>query len=65
MKRDAFYKYRKRVVKRKTVEEKVVALVQNERKEQPRIVSRKLHFSLQEQYKTQNLKVGRDRLLIF
>lgn len=62
MNRDAFYKYRKRIVKRKTVEEKVVALVQNERKEQPRIGSRKLHFTLQEQFKLENLKVGRDRL---
>ena len=63
MNRDAFYKYRKRSVRRKTVEEKVVALVQNERKEQPRIGSRKLHFTLKEQFKSQDIKVGRDRLL--
>lgn len=63
MNRDAFYKYRKRSVRRKAVEEKVVALVQNERKEQPRIGSRKLHFTLKEQFKSENIKVGRDRLL--
>ena len=32
--RDAFYKHVKRDVKRKTVEDKVVAMVQKERKEQ-------------------------------
>jgi len=62
MNRDAFYKYRKRSVRRKTVEEKVVALVQNERKQQPRIGSRKLHFTLQKQFISQDIKVGRDRL---
>src|SRR5659263_215893 len=60
MNRDAFYKYRKRFVKRKSVEEKVVTLVQNERKEQPRIGSRKLHFTLKEQFKSEDMKVGRD-----
>src|ERR1035437_9481134 len=62
MNRDAFYKYRKRSVRRKTIEEKVVALVQNERKQQPRIGSRKLHFTLQEQFQSEHLKIGRDRL---
>jgi hypothetical protein len=65
MNRDAFYKYRKRSVRRKTVEEKVVALVQNERKQQPRMGSRKLHFTLQEQFKSQDIKVARDRLINF
>jgi len=62
MNRDAFYKYRKRSVRRKMVEEKVVSLVQNERKQQPRIGSRKLHFTLQEQFISEDIKVGRDRL---
>jgi len=63
MNRDAFYKFRKRAVRRKTVEEKVVALVQNQRREQPRIGSRKLHFTLQQQFINQEIKVGRDRLI--
>ena len=62
MNRDAFYKHRKRDVKRKTVEEKVVALVQNQRKEQPRVGSRKLYFTLKEQFISEEIKVGRDRL---
>ncbi len=62
MNRDAFYKFRKRAVRRKTVEEKVVTLVQNQRREQPRIGVRKLHFTLQEQLNSQDIKVGRDRL---
>lgn len=60
--RDAFYKQVKRDVKRKSVADKVLALVQKERKEQPRIGSRKLHFTLKEQFKSDEIKVGRDRL---
>jgi len=62
MNRDAFYKMRKRAVNRKNVELKVVELVINERKEQPRIGTRKLHYTLKKQFEFDNLKVGRDRL---
>lgn len=62
MNRDAFYKYRKRAVRRKAVEEKVVGLVLNQRREQPRIGTRKLHFSLKKQLNSVDIKVGRDRL---
>lgn len=62
MNRDAFYKYRKRAVRRNAVEEKVVDLVLNQRREQPRIGTRKLHFSLREQLNSVDIKVGRDRL---
>ena len=44
------------------MEDKVVAMVQKQRKEQPRIGSRKLHFTLKEQFKSDEMKVGRDRL---
>jgi putative transposase len=62
MNRDAFYKYRKRDNKRKAVEEKVVNLVQIQRREQPRMGTRKLHFMLKEQLNSPEIKVGRDRL---
>lgn len=62
MNRDAFYKYRKRTSRRKTEEETVVNMVQNLRREQPRIGTRKLHFSLKDQLNSVAIKVGRDRL---
>ena len=43
MKRDAYYKYQKRYCNRKSIEEKVIELVKGERKEQPRVGTRKLH----------------------
>ena len=40
----------------------MVSLVQAQRREQPRIGTRKLHFVLQNQFIAQHIKVGRDRL---
>jgi len=44
MNRDAFYKYRKRTSRRKMEEETVVNMVQNQRRKQPRMGTRKLHL---------------------
>ena len=62
LKRDAFYKYQKRETKRQLVESKVVGLVKEERKDQPRVGTRKLLFALNTSFFQENIKVGRDRL---
>jgi len=62
LKRDAFYKYQKRNVKRQLVESKVVELVKEERKDQPRVGTRKLLFALNTTFFYNNIKVGRDKL---
>lgn len=62
MTRDTFYKYRKRAIKRKSTEEKIVELVQSQRREQPRIGTRKLLFSIADQLTLEHIKVGRDRM---
>jgi transposase InsO family protein len=62
LKRDSFYKYRKRKEKRQNVDLKVVNLVKEVRKEQPRVGVRKLHFALNGAFLEDNIKVGRDRL---
>ena len=58
--RDAYYKYLKRFKKRESEKAQVVALVNNERKEQPRVGGRKLHEALQPTFKAADLKIGRD-----
>lgn len=60
--RDAYYKHRKRRLKRNAVNEKVVELVKNQRKQQPRAGTRKLHKYLETDFQKQGLKIGRDRL---
>jgi putative transposase len=62
MHRDAYYKYKKRDQKWKTIESNVVQMVNDERKEQPRVGTRKLLEALQSDFKRANLKVGRDVL---
>lgn len=62
LKRDAFYKYQKRWKRFKTVESQVIRLVKEERKEQPRVGTRKLHEALQPAFTQANIKVGRDSL---
>ena len=62
LKRDAFYKYKKRFKQRKAVVGQVVELVKQERKEQPRVGTRKLHNTLFEDFHNANLKIGRDSL---
>ena len=62
LKRDAHYKYQKRFSKRQAVVSQVVELVERERKEQPRVGTRKLLNALQPDFDLANIKVGRDGL---
>lgn len=60
--RDAYYKFFKRREKREAVALKVVKLVEQERKDQPRVGTRKLYEALHALFILENLKVGRDKL---
>jgi putative transposase len=60
--RDAWYKYQKRQKQRKTVASRVVNLVKEERKDQPRVGGRKLYEALQPIFENAQFKVGRDSL---
>lgn len=60
--RDAYYKYQKRREKKESLVQKVVELVKEERKDQPRVGTRKLYEALHVLFILENLKVGRDKL---
>jgi len=60
--RDAYYKFFKRRKKRDAIALKVVKLVKEERKDQPRVGTRKLYEALHALFILENLKVGRDKL---
>jgi putative transposase len=60
--RDAFYKYQKRRKKKEAIAKRVVELVKEERKDQPRVGTRKLYEALHILFILENLKVGRDKL---
>jgi putative transposase len=60
--RDAYYKFFKRKEKQEAVNHKVLKLVKEERRYQPRVGTRKLHVDLQKQFIKHSLKVGRDKL---
>jgi transposase InsO family protein len=60
--RDAYYKFFKRRKKREAVATKVVKLVKEERKYQPRVGGRKLYEALHTLFILEGLKVGRDKL---
>ena len=60
--RDAYYKYLKRFELRKIVGNKVIDLVKEERKIQPRVGTRKLHEALLDQFVAFGFKIGRDSL---
>jgi transposase InsO family protein len=62
MHRDAYYKYKKREKHRMFVESQVIELVTEERIEQPRVGTRKLHKALSNDFEASGLKVGRDKL---
>ena len=62
MRRDAYYKCKKRYQKRKAIELQVVELVKEERIEQPRVGTRKLYEALQSTFELAGIKVGRDCL---
>ena len=61
--RDAFYKYKKRYVKRITIEKQVLEIVHKRRRTLPREGARKLMRSLKTDFDTHNIKIGRDQLL--
>jgi putative transposase len=60
--RDAYYKFFKRRKKREAVAVKVVELVKEERKDQPRVGGRKLYEALHTLFILEGIKVGRDKL---
>ena len=62
IKRDAYYKYQKRWTKRESVVSQVVDLVKKERRDQPRVGTRKLLEALRPVFENENMKVGRDCL---
>jgi len=62
LKRDAYYKCKRRNLQRKSVDEKVISLVKKERTIQSRVGTRKLHKGLEGAFHESGLKIGRDRL---
>ncbi len=62
LQRDAYYKFKKRYIKRKAIESQIVKLVEKERKEQPRVGTRKLYEALQPILILSTIKLGRDGL---
>ena len=61
--RDAFYKYKKRYVKRIKIENQVLEIVHKRRRTLPREGARKLMQSLKIDFEKHNIKIGRDQLL--
>jgi putative transposase len=61
--RDAFYKYKKRYVKRITIENQVLELVHKRRRTLPREGARKLMRSQKSDFEGHDIKIGRDQLL--
>ncbi|WOD45326.1 IS3 family transposase [Hwangdonia lutea] len=62
LKRDAYYKYKRREDKRLEIEKKVVVIVKKRRRSLPREGVRKLTRSLEQEFIESNLKIGRDTL---
>jgi transposase InsO family protein len=62
LKRDAYYKYQKRYVKRIKVENEIIKMVNKSRRTLPREGTRKLMKSLKNDFEKQQLKIGRDQL---
>ena len=62
LKRDAFYKYKKRYITQNEIEKTVIKLVKQSRKTLPREGTRKLMRSLDSEFKIHNIKIGRDKL---
>jgi len=60
--RDSYYKYQKRKIKKEAMSNKVIEMVREERKDQPRVGTRKLYEALYTMFLAENLKVGRDKL---
>jgi len=62
LKRDAWYKYQRRLKKQEAIVSKVLNMVKEERKDQPRVGTRKLYEALQPLFQFEQIKVGRDCL---
>lgn len=62
LKRNAYYKYKKRADKRLVKEQQIINIVKKRRKSLPREGVRKLIKSLDNEFTKANLKVGRDTL---
>lgn len=62
LKRDAFYKFKKRFKQKEIQNNVVLELVKHERKDQPRTGTRKLYEVLKPDLIDNNIKVGRDKL---
>ena len=62
LKRDAYYKYNRRVKQRESFEQELLHIVKKRRKSLPREGVRKLMKSLNQEFEKQQLKVGRDTL---
>lgn len=60
--RDAYYKYQKRRERKEALVQKVVELVKEERKDQPRVGGKKLYEAIHPMFLLEGLKVGRDKL---
>ena len=60
--RDAYYKFKLRKHKKETVAKQVLEFVKEERIEQPRVGTRKLHEALEPCFEANGLKIGRDKL---
>jgi putative transposase len=60
--RDAYYKFLNRRRKQETIASKVIKSVKEERKDKPRMGTRKLYIALYSLFMQKNLKVGRDKL---
>jgi putative transposase len=63
LKRDAYYKFQRRYKASIAVEEKVIAFVKEERKDQPKVGSRKLLKAIHNASWSESIKIGRDKLL--
>lgn len=62
LKRDAYYKHKRRFYKRLETEQKILDIVKQRRKSLPREGVRKLEKSLKDEFAKAQLKVGRDSL---
>jgi len=62
LKRDAYYKFKKRYEHKEVRKNIVVELVKHERKDQPRTGGRKLYQTLKPDLHNTDIKVGRDKL---
>ena len=62
LKRDSYYKFQRRYKQQEAIVVQVLKLVKQERKQQPRVGTRKLYNALYKDFHVANLKIGRDRL---